>query len=185
MIARIAKSVNIALQVARFGFEKSYYQNETIETILGFTDTLTDLPNRKAFERDIKDLDNRYSLVFIDIDNLKSINDTKGHACGDAVLKRLARVLQEAAGVEGKAYRIAGDEFILIDPKSKVVVVCNSVRDTVRKENSFTISQGAVPLLNGQETLEALLHADSAMYQAKAKGKDTTCYHTNMLSHAN
>lgn len=177
MIGRFAKSLNIALQAAVFGFKRSYFRGETIETILGFTDTLTDLPNKKAFERDVKGVDKRYSLVFIDIDDLKKINDANGHAFGDQVLKRLSGILHdEAIGVNGKVYRIAGDEFILIIPQSKVSLVCNTIRDNLRKEGSFTISQGVVSIINSDRIFEAINQADCAMYQAKAGGKDAICF---------
>jgi diguanylate cyclase (GGDEF)-like protein len=130
-------------------------------------------------------VDNNFSLVFIDIDNFKNINDTKGHVFGDQVLKRLACILHEVIGLDGKVYRIAGDEFILIIPQSKIASVCNTIRDNVRKEGDFTISQGVVSINNSQCIFETINQADCAMYQAKTRGKDTICFADQELVTAN
>lgn len=85
MIRRITKSINIAVHVAILGFQKSYNRGETIDSILGYTDSLTRIPNRKAFERDRKYIDEKYSLIMIDIDDFKRINDDNGHLFGDKI----------------------------------------------------------------------------------------------------
>lgn len=172
MIKRIAKSIRVAVQVAILGFEKSYKWNESTDSILGYTDTLTEIPNRKAFERDRQLVDERFALVLIDIDNFKKINDTRGHLYGDIVLKRLAAMLCEYVQPDGKVYRLAGDEFVLIIPKRKVKSVCNTIRNSVRREDSFTVSQGIVPGLGNGVSNRAIKLADTALYESKNRGKD-------------
>jgi diguanylate cyclase (GGDEF)-like protein len=176
MLSRITKSLNVAVRVAILGFEKSYQRGESIDSILGFVDVLTEIPNRRAFERDAGEIDGPYSLVLVDIDNFKNINDTRGHCFGDEVLKRLARILREAAGEDGRVYRMAGDEFLLIVPLSKVAPICTAIRDNVRKEDCFTVSQGVVPLSDRHITHKLITQADWAMYQSKAGGKDRITY---------
>lgn len=81
---------------------------------LAFTDVLTDLPNRARFNKDLKTLaTDRWSLLLIDIDNLKTVNDTFGHAAGDDLISIVASRIADAA-VPWRAYRIGGDEFAVI-----------------------------------------------------------------------
>ena len=172
MIRRITKSINIAVNVAILGFKKSYERGETIDSILGYTDSLTKIPNRRAFERDKKNYDRGYSLVMLDIDNFKRINDTRGHLFGDKILKRLAKTLQNIVGSDGKVYRISGDEFVLIVPKFKVKSICTAIKSNVRREDSITISQGIVLSLENGITDDTIQKADTAMYKSKERGKD-------------
>lgn len=172
MIRRITTSINIAVHVAILGFQKSYNRGETIDSILGYTDFLTRIPNRKAFERDRKKIDERYSLIMIDIDDFKKINDNNGHLFGDKILKRLAKMLKELVSPDGRVYRIGGDEFILIIPKSRVKSMCIAIRQNLRREDSFTISQGVVLSIKNGVTEDTIQKADTAMYRSKARGKD-------------
>lgn len=172
MISRFTRSLNVALQVAVLGFEKSYQDGESVDSILGFVDALTDIPNRKAFERDAGELEGPFSIVLVDIDNFKTINDTKGHSFGDNVLKRLARILRETVGDDGRVYRMAGDEFLLIVRQSRVADICAAVRDNVRREDYFTVSQGVVPMCDNRLIAQLIAQADKAMYTSKARGKD-------------
>ena len=172
MIQRFAKSFSIALNVAITGFEQSYFYGETIDSILGYTDNLTGIGNRKAFARDRDRIPEGYSLIMIDIDNFKRINDTKGHLYGDWVLQRLAHILVDAAGCDKMVYRIAGDEFVVIIESLKAHAVCTEIRRKVIQKESFTISQGVVMNLHKGISNSALELADTALYESKAKGRD-------------
>jgi diguanylate cyclase (GGDEF)-like protein len=171
MVSKIARSINVAVQVAVLGFEKSYRSGETIDSILGYIDCLTDLPNRAAFERDRDAIDAGCSMIMIDVDDLKYINDTRGHLYGDKILKCLASILSEAVLPSGRVYRLSGDEFICVVPRRQVVSVCTVIRDNVVRENGFTVSQGVVLWLMRGLTNDILRIADSAMYQSKKRGK--------------
>jgi diguanylate cyclase (GGDEF)-like protein len=172
MIQRITKSISVAVKVAILGFEESYRKGKSIDSILGYTDSLTKIPNRKAFKRDKDKVDEKYSLIMIDIDNLKNINDANGHLFGDRVLKRLAEILREVVGQDGKAYRIGGDEFLLIVPRSELESVCNTIQKNVRREDSFTVSQGVVYTVEKGVPKKLIKQADTALYQSKARGKN-------------
>jgi len=83
-------------------------------------DWLTGLLNRRALERRLKDgLPQGFTLVLLDLDNLKEVNDRLGHPAGDALLRRVARhpkkIAQETGG---EAYRLGGDEFVLLLPEA-------------------------------------------------------------------
>ncbi len=172
MILRFAKSVFIAFKVAIIGFARAFFHGETIDSILGYVDCLTDLPNRKAFERDKCSKYDGYSLVMVDIDNLKHINDSRGHVFGDKIIKRLASILTEAAGSLGRIYRYAGDEFVCIIPRENAKTFCSMVRSDTKKEEYFTISQGVILYLDNGLIADALIQADITMYKSKMRGKD-------------
>ena len=90
-----------------------------------FVDALTGLLNRRALERDLRREagraarhGRRFSLMVIDLDGLKRVNDNDGHAAGDAHLKSLAQALRSALRIGDTAYRIGGDEFLLLLPET-------------------------------------------------------------------
>lgn len=172
-IHRVTKSVGIAVQAAILGFRQAYSQGDTFDSIMGYVDTVTNIPNRRAYERDKPSYGKGYALVMIDIDNLKKINDTNGHLFGDAVLRRLAAIVDSAVGSEGRAYRVGGDEFAFVIPRQSVSEVCNSICANVRKEDSFTVSVGAV-LIEDRGLSDHVVHlADMALYESKNRGRNT------------
>ncbi|HEX7168649.1 MAG TPA: GGDEF domain-containing protein [Acidimicrobiales bacterium] len=90
---------------------------------LAFIDALTGLPNRRAFDDDLAREVSRsrrhgdpLSVAIVDIDGLKSVNDTQGHAAGDEALRSVATLLRSALRHEDVAYRIGGDEFAILFP---------------------------------------------------------------------
>jgi diguanylate cyclase (GGDEF)-like protein len=104
-----------------------------------FVDVLTELPNRRAFQRDLaKQLAqanrSRHSLalVLIDLDGLKAINDSQGYAAGDARLRMLGAALAAAVRAGDGAYRIGGDEFVALLPDSPPSQVPVILRRAVR-----------------------------------------------------
>jgi diguanylate cyclase (GGDEF)-like protein len=172
MIKRVAKSFSIAVKVAVIGFEKAFRENEDLDSILGYRDTLTGILNRKAFDRDRDRVRQGLALVMIDIDHLKDINDRKGHVFGDTVLRRLAAILETSVGPEGSAYRIGGDEFVMIVPKSRVHTICSTICCNLRKEDRFTISQGVILNLENRITDKIMNYADTVLYESKTKGRN-------------
>jgi diguanylate cyclase (GGDEF)-like protein len=153
------------------GFEKSYKSGESVDSIMGYVDCLTGISNRAAFERDRAGVDDSYSLIMIDVDDFKSINDSRGHLQGDNILRRLASILSQAVAPLGRAYRFAGDEFVLVVPRREAVFLCNAIRDYMKKRESFTVSQGVVLNLNQGLTNDALTTVDSALSKSKKHGK--------------
>src|SRR5439155_3250348 len=84
-------------------------------------DVLTGLPNRRQFEEKLQEAvarskrsDRPMALMFLDVDHFKQINDTHGHAAGDAVLKEFAARLQRCVRITDTVARLAGDEFVII-----------------------------------------------------------------------
>jgi diguanylate cyclase (GGDEF)-like protein len=158
---------------------------------LAVTDELTGLKNRRYI---MEQLEREYqiavrtgtslSLILFDIDHFKKINDTFGHAFGDAVLKAVARDLRESLRTYDLLGRIGGEEFLIASPGSTVddaAVLAERIRDRIKETTisneshsvSVTVSAG-VTSLNGQD-LQAdsmLARADDALYQAKQRGRD-------------
>jgi diguanylate cyclase (GGDEF)-like protein len=148
------------------------------------TDALTGLGNRRAFEEALEGECMRaqrtqqpLSLVCIDLDQFKWINDRDGHAAGDKVLQHLAQAIFDVARAHvDRGFRIGGDEFALLLPGASVAeaqAVIARIRahcasaDAVWREGLLGLSAGYASL-GGQETPSAFLcRADAAMYDAK------------------
>jgi diguanylate cyclase (GGDEF)-like protein len=117
------------------------------------------------------------SLVLIDVDHFKSINDRFGHAEGDRVLKALAVLLTRTAGVD-KAFRIGGEEFAIlcVHPHGMARLLGESVRNAVKSSGGdieFTLSAGVATVSPVADSLTALFSlADKRLYLAKATGRD-------------
>jgi diguanylate cyclase (GGDEF)-like protein len=138
-------------------------------------DCLTGLYNRRKFERDIQryiDLIERhrirFSLMMIDINKFKEINDTKGHKTGDKVLVSVAHILHNTIRKSDRVYRLSGDEFVIIfsHHKSKRDLV-NRIRK-VLAEIKITVSIGYCDLKHKycRDILEMI---DRRMYEEKRK----------------
>jgi diguanylate cyclase (GGDEF)-like protein len=149
-------------------------------------DPLTDLGNRVLFrERLVRGLERSSSaaspvtVLFLDLDGFKPINDSLGHAVGDRVLVGVARRLAEAVGTSGLSARLGGDEFgVLIDGgDEEAVSVAARIAESLSAPHHVagvevfaSASIGIAVSLRGEETADELLrNADLAMYAAKAR----------------
>ena len=158
---------------------------------LARTDPLTSLDNRRAFFElgkfallNAKRSSHNLSLIMLDIDHFKNINDNYGHAKGDEVLKKLSETLQKNSRASDLVARLGGEEFVLLLTGSTInetVLIAEKLRQEikqiyipVKKENiTFTASFGVAQLSNKEKTLDDLLaKADSALYAAKNSGRD-------------
>lgn len=158
---------------------------------LSSTDFLTDTANRFRLEEEAGRWMNfcrrqgmPLSLMFIDVDNLKSINDRYGHAVGDAVLVDLARLFQSKLRSSDTLARWGGDEFVLLLPNASLenaALLMERIKSSVQ-ENGFTSgakitwSCGIVQMREGASFHSMLTEADALMYDGKHKGKDAICY---------
>jgi len=154
---------------------------------LSSTDPLTRLSNRRALEVAITAESTRqrryggvFSLVLIDLDGFKAVNDTKGHHEGDNALILLANILRANTRKSDLLFRIGGDEFVILMPNTDVAdcnTLCESLCQTIAAEmlkSSFkiTASIGYTTVENPpQLSVDILTVADKAMYAAKTSGK--------------
>jgi len=157
---------------------------------LACRDPLTGLLNRRGLDqhlqRDWAGKDIESSLLIIDIDQFKSINDTHGHMLGDKVIVAVARVLQGCAGNRGPVARIGGEEFaalMLHTAADTAVGVGEQIRAAVergrirRTEGSdaiggVTVSIGIAGWQSGESFDALMLRADRALYQSKSSGRN-------------
>lgn len=164
---------------------------------LAYFDSLTGLPNRRSMmdrlERAIgacRCTSIHGALLFIDLDNFKDLNDTKGHTAGDALLKHVGQRVQNCISPTDTAARMGGDEFVVIvenlgedstEAASQAQVVATNVLQQISKTFeledviwSSTASIGIVMFAGSHDTADELLkRADLAMYQAKSAGRNT------------
>lgn len=126
------------------------------------------------------------SLLFLDLDNFKVINDTLGHSQGDAVLKTLADYLQDALRQADVICRYGGEEFVVLLPKAPLDQAMRLAERLRRKISElviplperdlrFTVSIGVARLTPGMDGESLVNAADAAMYQAKQAGKNQVC----------
>jgi len=156
------------------------------------TDVLTDLPNRRyaltRLEQEWSESvrSNRpLSVVMIDIDHFKKINDTYGHDVGDAVLKETAAILRARTRRGDVVCRLGGEEFLVINVNSDIsgaVLCAERLRTSVAQnhivcpgfDGSVTISLGCAQRVTGVRDIDDLLKAaDEAVYESKASGRNT------------
>ncbi|WP_082443341.1 MULTISPECIES: sensor domain-containing diguanylate cyclase [unclassified Sphingomonas] len=157
-----------------------------LATIMAETDQLTGIANRRrtmtALELAVSTADvdgGPVSIAIFDIDHFKQVNDRHGHATGDQVLRRVARMAADELRKADVIGRFGGEEFVLILPDTTATValrIAERVRAAIEKGNHHppvTISVGVAERLAG-ETGEALLRrADQALYAAKHEGRNT------------
>ena len=152
-------------------------------------DVLTELPNRTLFFGHFQtslSLARRegahLSLLFIDIDGFKHVNDNYGHLVGDKLLKRIAQRLRTCVRQSDTVGRFGGDEFIVvlngIDSLDNVLVIAENIRAELERPYQFeqynlqlspSIGVARYPD-NGEDEQQLLKHADQAMYKAKNAG---------------
>jgi diguanylate cyclase (GGDEF)-like protein len=145
-------------------------------------DWLTGIGNRRAFEAQLAaELagEGPLSLVLIDVDDLKAINDRDGHPAGDGALRNLARTALRVTRTNDGIFRIGGDEFALLlqaDERSaeRLVLRLQRALASGRRHTRHTISAGISSTGGrGTEAYELLRRADVALLRAKTRGKDT------------
>lgn len=160
---------------------------------LAFTDQLTKANNRAAFndclKREIKRAERasqHLSLIFVDIDYFKSLNDNYGHDCGDIVLSSVAGWLMETVRGSDAVFRYGGEEFVILlsdTDLSGAGVIAERLRADIESHAlaygmevlHVTASMG-VSTLNADDTSESLVkRADAAMYKAKQLGRNRVC----------
>lgn len=154
-------------------------------------DALTGLVNRRGFERSLRALEDEghslstCTLLYIDVDHFKRINDTCGHQLGDKVLQAVASVLQKNTKGQDIAVRLGGEEFAVLLPATRLdgaTIVAERIRSSIARccirqrdgtaIESITVSIGVVEGGPKQVLDELLERADRAMYAAKNAGRN-------------
>jgi len=165
-------------------------------------DTLTGLPNRFAFEKILKDTlkhdctpESPFAILFIDLDNFKTINDTRGHAVGDEFLKQVASRLSACMRNDDIVARVGGDEFTIMyfyneldDLHNTAQRILNELSKIYSVDGNDYYSSASIGIAlapKDGKTIQSLIKcADTAMYKAKKLGKDQFCFYTKNLTSA-
>jgi len=155
---------------------------------LMLTDTLTGVPNRRHLNDRLEmelarqaRYDQPLSVILTDIDRFKHVNDTYGHAAGDAVLVDFARTLEASIRSSDFLARYGGEEFVLLLPNTGIdeaTALAERMREATRSIRiaetplGITASFGVTLAQRGESMAEVLSRADEAMYQSKSGGRD-------------
>jgi len=185
--------------IAAGALENAQLHEHTLS--LAATDALTGLHNRRALNERLDEEIQRtrrfgqsFSLLLLDIDFFKKINDTYGHSFGDSVLQALARLLRMQMREVDFAARYGGEEFVMLLPATDAPgarLVAERVRETIA-ENAFilpdgasvsvTVSIGVATFPEGADSAALLIAcADHALYTAKHSGRNRVCLYRDTL----
>ncbi|MBX9937367.1 MAG: diguanylate cyclase [Burkholderiaceae bacterium] len=186
-------------EIARDITEKKRAEHELER--LAQTDMLTGLANRRHFmtlaEQELARAvryGGKLSVLMIDIDHFKNVNDTYGHHAGDLVIQKLGELCQQTLRKDiDVAGRIGGEEFAVILPETdsqQAVDAAERLRDAIARTEvpweqggplHFTVSVGVASLAVQKTNLDTLLaYADQSLYEAKAGGRNRVCEHATL-----
>ena len=162
-------------------------------SVLASTDGMTQLMNYRVFKENLykeikraKRYDHTFSLLMIDIDDFKKVNDTYGHRAGDHVLKTLAEIMKDSVRDTDLVARYGGEEFTIIMPETEkddayltgdriraIAEEAIVVKEETNEKIRFTISGGVASFPSDGDTFEKLVeNVDIALYKAKKAGKN-------------
>jgi two-component system cell cycle response regulator len=182
----------VRTQIRRKRYQDGLLDSYQRSLTLALTDTLTGLYNRRYLEAHLESTVARatasgkeISLLMLDIDHFKKVNDTYGHAAGDVVLKEVAQRLAQGVREVDLAARIGGEEFVVVMPDSSEDVgskVAERLRASVaatpiiipevNQAVAVTVSAGVAVVSAGESGVAALRRADEALYAAKTGGRN-------------
>ncbi len=170
-----------------------------------YHDALTDLPNRRFLAEKMDDELSRTirhnlkgALIFIDLDNFKSLNDSKGHSAGDMLLIEASKRMSMQIRSEDTLARMGGDEFVLLLPElgdsshlaaTRAESTAEKIKESLLApyhlpgyDFSITASLGiSIFPDDGQSSEELLSHSDIAMYQSKQKGRNCITFYSESM----
>lgn len=174
---------------AETGMSKQKKEIDTLKT-KAHIDQLTQLLNRAAFDDHLqraftnwKRSKEVFSLLMLDVDHFKDINDTHGHVHGDRLLKEIAAKIKEGTRTQDHAARYGGEEFAVILPDThaeEALMVGTRIRESVERGHfqvdtrplRITISGGISQAGMSWSTIDIIETADKALYQSKKRGRN-------------
>lgn len=160
--------------------------NKQLESA-ALTDSLTGIPNRLYFDQQLESnmLSNQrygvaFSVIMLDLDHFKQVNDGYGHAVGDGVLREFSQVVKQQIRLTDQFARWGGEEFIIAAPHTRVdhaLGLAERIRTAVAgytftTAGSRTVSIGVIEYRTGETAMALLERVDSALYRAKTNGRN-------------
>jgi diguanylate cyclase (GGDEF)-like protein len=178
---------DLAMQLAH-AYDGIRQQSSRLMTFTGQRcDPLTGLCNRQALDETLENyltMHRRYGMLFsvviFDLDNFKAFNDKHGHLHGDRLLKQIASLLDQHARETDVVTRSGGEEFMIVLPGTELAgatMFAERMRHTVAQTASLTVSGGVAMVAEGDDLKTFLTRADSALYAAKAAGRNCVYCH--------
>ena len=177
-VEAILLSLLVAYQIHRLHTEKEHMLLELQSTrSLAMTDRLTGIPNRHALENQMLQFPEHGCLMFLDMDNLKHVNDQFGHEAGDQLLKSFSQTLSHKLDTHGQLYRLGGDEFAIVCHEDDVEWCQHQLEYThlsLEKEGFVDAgtSVGIVFYHEASNTEDLMRIADKRMYADKRNRKN-------------
>lgn len=168
---------------------------------MAFHDQLTGLLNRSTLLnhiqkaiKDAKDSTHQFSLIFMDLDRFKLLNDSFGHMCGDRLLKQVSDRLRTISGKRHTLYRQGGDEFVILLKETsrqdtiRFIKSINAILEQpfqIDKEQYYvTVSMGiSMYPFDGSESINLMQKADHALYQVKQRGRAHYLFYSSKMDH--
>lgn len=172
-------------------------QTEQLINHMAYHDSLTNLPNRAFFNERIEEMivqakknHELFAVMFIDLDQFKNINDTLGHAMGDLLLIAVSNRLLDSVQKDQFVFRLGGDEFIILLPKSNEVqaqIIAEKIIDQLSsafiiENHEMYITPSIGISMFPKDGEELLKNADAAMYQAKSLGRNNFQFFTQDIA---
>ncbi|MCA9838623.1 MAG: GGDEF domain-containing protein [Trueperaceae bacterium] len=176
--------------------QKLHYKNsqlkESLERIeqLASTDELTQTMNRRSFmklaeyefQRSHRS-QKEFSLLLLDLDRFKTINDSYGHMTGDEVLKVFSQLIKETIRITDSLGRYGGEEFVLLLPETSgtgAIILAERIRlrlshydwTSIAPDLAVTVSVGVATYVQGEDLKDMIARADQALYKAKKQGRN-------------
>ena len=152
-------------------------QNIQKMKLMSSTDLLTGVLNRNAMNNRISDdigginvIENPFGVIFVDVNGLKAVNDSKGHRAGDDLLKEAANTLKELCDENDEVYRVGGDEFLIIavrSPLERFERLHKTLIDNSERPGRVHFAVGACHSTETGDILKAMQKADARMYAIK------------------
>ncbi len=179
------------LLMASFAYSFAAVSNRQREMLLRLAtkDPLTGVGNRRALETKLAEIVAAHarnpepcSVILLDLDNFKGVNDTHGHAKGDQILRSITDIVNLRIRVTDSLYRIGGEEFVVVaehQALDRAAHLAEQLRllveaNELANDHAVTISLGVAELKSGEYGSDWLQRADSALYDAKRNGRNAT-----------
>lgn len=181
-------TLQLATQIAS-AYDEIRQQSANLMTFTEVrTDPLTGVNNRRGLDDSLSSqlaLMSRYhsmfSVVMLDIDHFKQINDQEGHLYGDRVLQELARLMNESIRETDIVARYGGEEFVIVMPQTELAGAAHfadRLRANIADKLDITVSGGVAEAVEQDDPESLIARADTALYNAKSAGRNRIFRHT-------
>ncbi|MDB2405433.1 diguanylate cyclase [Arcobacteraceae bacterium] len=194
----IVKDITLEKVLKNFNEELELQVKEKTKELekLAMTDKLTGVFNRVKIDNDLesnfdyfKEFDENFSIILIDIDNFKNVNDTYGHQVGDIILQEVTSQIQSHIRSTDVLGRWGGEEFLIICPKSDSAtsyIVAQKLRESIEnysfsRVDKLTICAGICDIKSTNDLEKMVSFADTALYEAKHSGRNNVIKYEGKL----